>query len=141
MNRRPVRRVVVGMVALALGGAVFPQSATACRIRQFPANAVAEADVAVVVALTEVTPLEDNSWRAKAVALRVAFGAEGPESFEFGGYSRGASCGPQPQIGDSWVLYLNGEGIAGRITAFYPLGYAEVLDPRIAASEPALRSD
>jgi hypothetical protein len=129
------------MAALAVGAALFPQSAAACRIVQFPADVRAEADAAVIVALTEVTPLEDNSWRAKAVARRVAFGDQAPESFEFGNYSRGASCGPRPQIGDSWVLYLNGDGGAGRITAFYPLDYAEVLDPRIAAFEPTLRSD
>ena len=134
--RRLIRRIFVGIAALALGGAAFPQSATACRIRQFPPDARAEADVAVIVALTEITPLEDNSWRARAVVYRVAFGAQDRETFEFGGFSRGASCGPRPEVGDLWVLYLNGGGVAVSIAAFYPLPNAEVLDPRISEVGP-----
>ena len=124
------------MAALSLGLAVFPQSASACRIRQFPADAVANADAAVVVELIEVTPQGDNSFRARAVARRPVFGTQSREFFEFGGFSLGATCGPLPQIGNLWVVYVRGE--AGAITAFYPFGNAEAIDARVAAVQSGL---
>lgn len=141
MSRRLYSRVGIWAAALALGCAVFPPTATACRILQFSQDARANADAAVVVELVEVTPQGDNSFRAKAVARRPVFGTQTREFFELGGYSLGASCGPLPEIGDLWVVYVRGEGRTVSITAFYPLGNAEALDPRVAASEPGSSTD
>lgn len=141
MSRRLRRRITVWTAAAALGCGLLPQSASACRILQFPADARADADAVAIVELIEVTPQDDNTFGAKAVARRLAFGVQAPESFEFENYSRGASCGPRPQIGDLWVVYLMGEGAAASITAFYPFETAEGLDRRVVGSVAESGSD